>query len=531
MTPRRALLVLPVAASVIAAAVIIVLTSPGESDQRLLQASAAMETQLLRQAIVAEGPSAAVRFDRLSEGFDLALVDGLAAAPKGSRERVALLALADMGRRWRSATARALLLPGTEERAGAAARAALVERFVEQNASLQAVIRSSRDASGRVQRRTMVLFSFAIALLAAAAAGLAAARAWRRYTARVAGERRLLHEDRRHRGEQEEFARALQGARSEREAQRMLKRQLERSLDESSATVLNRNNSRNRLEAVTALRADSPLAEIMPEAEPDDCLAVRFGQPNSRAAGSSPLLACELCGALEGSVTCVPSLVGGEVIGSVLVQTPTPLDQGGQRRLSVAVGYAAPVLASMRNLKLAETRAATDALTGLANRRSAEETLGRSLAMASRTATPCAVVSFDLDHFKQVNDVYGHDKGDQLLAAVADTVSASVRASDFVARFGGEEFLVILPDTELDGALLLCEKLRAGVAALRISGVGQSPSASFGIAVFPTDGEDPETLLRGADRALYAAKEGGRNCVKALRVLDDPVTHATEAVV
>ena len=93
----------------------------------------------------------------------------------------------------------------------------------------------------------------------------------------------------------------------------------------------------------------------MPDAEPEDCLAVRFGQPQERAAGSSPLLLCELCGALAGSVTCVPSLVGGKVIGSVLVETEEPLDDAGHRRLADAVTQSAPVLASMRNLRLAET--------------------------------------------------------------------------------------------------------------------------------------------------------------------------------
>jgi diguanylate cyclase (GGDEF)-like protein len=307
--------------------------------------------------------------------------------------------------------------------------------------------------------------------------------------------------------------------RSEREAHRMLKRRLERALEDSNATVLNRNNSDNRLEAVTAVPTSSPLAITVPEAEPEDCLAVRFGQPAERAAGSAPLLACELCGALEGSTTCVPSLVGGEVIGSVLIETPAPLDDAGRGRLADAVSHAAPVLASMRNLKLAETRAATDALTGLANRRAAEETLKLMVANASRSMSPCAVAMFDLDHFKKVNDIYGHEKGDHLLAAVGDIATSTIRASDFVARFGGEEFLVVLTNTNLDGAIQACDKLRDAIAALRIPGVGQSPSASFGVATFPDDGTDPEELVRGADRALYAAKSSGRNCVRTLHDL------------
>ena len=173
------------------------------------------------------------------------------------------------------------------------------------------------------------------------------------------------------------------------------------------------------------------------------------------------------------------------MIGSVMVESEEPLDDSGQRRLADAVTQAAPVLASMRNLKLAETRAATDALTGLPNRRSAEETLKLMLANADRSVTPLAVALFDLDHFKKVNDVYGHEKGDQLLAAVSDVATSTTRASDFVARYGGEEFLVLLPNTDLAGAVLACDKLREAIAQLRVLGAGHSPSASFGVAVFP----------------------------------------------
>jgi diguanylate cyclase (GGDEF)-like protein len=222
----------------------------------------------------------------------------------------------------------------------------------------------------------------------------------------------------------------------------------------------------------------------------------------------------------------VPSLVGGEVIGSVLVETAEPLDDAGRGRLADAVSHAAPVLASMRNLKLAETRAATDALTGLANRRAAEETLKLMVANAARTLSPCAVVMFDLDHFKKVNDIYGHEKGDHLLAAVGDTATSTIRASDFVARFGGEEFLLVLTNTTLEGALLACDKLRLAISTLRIPGVAQGPSASFGLAVFPEDGTDPEELVRGADRALYAAKSSGRNCVRALQTLSTETVDA-----
>ena len=167
------------------------------------------------------------------------------------------------------------------------------------------------------------------------------------------------------------------------------------------------------------------------------------------------------------------------------------------------------MLASMRNLRLAETRAATDLLTGLPNRRSAEETLKLLLANADRSVTPLAVAMFDLDHFKKVNDVFGHEKGDQLLAAVGDVAATSTRVSDFVARFGGEEFLVLLPNTDVSGAVLALDKLREGIARLHVLGAGHSPSASFGVAVFPDDGVDAETLAARRRPGALRRQVGG----------------------
>lgn len=504
------------------AGVTVVLTADDGVNEGLVTTAETLESQLLRQALLVEngGPEDAVLFARMTRAFDLALADGIAQAPQGSSERAQLLAQARLADRWRVAATPALVSPSDDRPSGVAARQELLDRFRRESTALRHHLVRERDAARRRAHAGILLLAIGLPALAALGGGGALARRWRRQSASAAEDHRLLLEDRRYQAWQDEFTRALQGARSEREAQRMLKRQLERSLPGGSATVLNRNNSEDRLEAVTALPPNSPLADAMPDAEPEDCLAVRFGQPQERAAGSSPLLVCELCGALSGSVTCVPSLVGGEVIGSVLVETPEPLNNGARRRLGDAVTQAAPVLASMRNLRLAESRAATDALTGLPNRRSAEETLKLMLANADRSVTPLAVGLFDLDHFKKVNDVYGHEKGDQLLAAVGDVADSATRASDFVARFGGEEFLVLLSNTDLPGAILACDKLREAIAGLHVLGAGHSPSASFGVAVFPDDGADAETLVRGADRALYAAKSSGRNCVKALRSLD-----------
>ena len=517
---RRLPLVLGLLLATAAIAVALATTSVGgDRSERLLQANAAMESELLRQAVLAEGRAAAdvAGFHRTSRAFDAALSRARAATRPRSPERALVDTQAALADRWRVAATRALLASRPVD---AAERARLLHNFSAQNAALHRRVASQQAASDRDRRRIVLLVAIAFLVLVATAGGIAALRAWRRHAARVVEDKCLLLEDRRHRAEQEEFGRALQGTRTQREAQSMLKRHLERGLHDSLATVLNRNNTDNRLEAVTSVRADSPMATTLPEAEPDDCLAVRFGQPHNRAPGGDPLLPCELCGRLDAAVTCVPSLVGGEVIGSVLVETPRPLDEDGRRRLNDAVAHAAPVLASMRNLRLAETRAATDALTGLPNRRAAEETLKLMIATADRSVSGCAVALFDIDHFKHVNDEYGHEKGDHLLAAVGSTACSTVRASDFVARFGGEEFLLVLSNTDLDGALVACNKLRVAIANVRVPGIPESTTASFGVALFPGDGGTPEALLRGADRALYAAKSAGRNCVKTLRSLE-----------
>ena len=179
------------------------------------------------------------------------------------------------------------------------------------------------------------------------------------------------------------------------------------------------------------------------------------------------------------------------------------------------MSQAAPVLANLRNLAIAEMRASTDALTGLPNTRSCHDTLKRMLAHAGRTVSPLSVVVFDLDHFKQINDRFGHGAGDDVLAAVGEVVTMTLRASDFAGRHGGEEFLVLLPDTDREGALKAAEKLREAIELIDVPHVEREISASFGVATYPLDAVDGDGLLRIADRALYAAKDAGRNRVRA----------------
>jgi diguanylate cyclase (GGDEF)-like protein len=317
------------------------------------------------------------------------------------------------------------------------------------------------------------------------------------------------------------FAEVLQLARTESEAYQVVKRHLEKLVPGGRATVLNRNNSANKLEASTSVEG-TQLAETLEGADPESCIAIRGGRTHSSARGTEELMSCEVCGAVGDNVTCVPSLVGGVVIGSVLIEHPKALGHGDADYIASSIGEASPILANLRNLSIAELRAATDVLTGLPNKRSLEEAMKRMAAQATRTASPLAAVLFDLDHFKQVNDTFGHSKGDEVLAAVGDVVSAKIRASDLVGRYGGEEFLLLLPDTAREGALEVAEKLRVAIAAIHVPGVAREITASLGVAVLPDEAGEPDELVRVADRALYSAKAKGRNRVETADTHAEP---------
>jgi diguanylate cyclase (GGDEF)-like protein len=161
-----------------------------------------------------------------------------------------------------------------------------------------------------------------------------------------------------------------------------------------------------------------------------------------------------------------------------------------------------------------ELLARTDSLTNLPNRRALEEFALREMERSRRNERPLAILVIDLDHFKRINDQYGHDAGDAALGAVAKALAAVLRMQDVLARLGGEEFVVLLPDTDKQSAMMIAQRLRETIGSLRINcGHGfLSVTASLGIALFRND-DTLETALRRADRALYTAKLAGRNNV------------------
>ncbi len=170
-----------------------------------------------------------------------------------------------------------------------------------------------------------------------------------------------------------------------------------------------------------------------------------------------------------------------------------------------------------QELEDAQKEAQTDALTGLINRRGLTRAFEAQRVKAGRNRTAFSVILLDLDHFKRVNDTFGHLVGDSLLRGIARILKTRLRSKDIAARYGGEEFLLLLPETELAGAKAAADKIQKSLASKewKVKESGQSMgivTASMGIAVY-SDGESQEDLIQRADQALYVAKQTGRNKV------------------
>lgn len=174
---------------------------------------------------------------------------------------------------------------------------------------------------------------------------------------------------------------------------------------------------------------------------------------------------------------------------------------------------------ALANLQLREQlreQSIRDPLTGLFNRRYMEETLKRELQRANRYQYPIGVVMLDIDHFKQFNDTWGHDGGDAVLRAIGLFLQEHIRGSDVACRYGGEEFILILPDAPLEDTYHRAHELRAGIKDLQIQHNGQqlpTVTTSVGVASFPVHGVTIEEVIKVADTALYQAKTGGRDQV------------------
>ena len=213
-------------------------------------------------------------------------------------------------------------------------------------------------------------------------------------------------------------------------------------------------------------------------------------------------------------VACIPLTAQGESLGWLYLSAP---GEGPLPKLAVAVAAADQLALALANLRLRQSLrdlSVRDPLTGLFNRRYLSESLTREIARGRRRGKPVSVMAFDLDHFKDFNDRYGHPAGDLVLVAFARLLQANSRSEDIACRQGGEEFVLILPEMETAVAMRRAADLMKVLARLELMHEGQllpALTTSIGLAVFPTHADTPEALLALADQALYAAKSQGRN--------------------
>jgi diguanylate cyclase (GGDEF)-like protein/PAS domain S-box-containing protein len=252
--------------------------------------------------------------------------------------------------------------------------------------------------------------------------------------------------------------------------------------------------------------------------EPASCWALRTGHPHLVLTGDSTA-PCAHAAGVKNTYLCTPILAQGETLGIVHFQATDEAPKMDASELSFKTTFAAQVGLSIANIRLREalrTQSVRDALTGLYNRRYLEETLEREVRRAARAAQSLGFLMIDLDHFKNFNDTYGHDAGDAVLRETALFLAKGIRAEDFVCRFGGEEFVVILPTADLESSRARGERLRLKMRELTIMYQGKSlgmVTISVGVAAFPEHGTSPKELMAAADAALYQAKRGGRDLV------------------
>jgi diguanylate cyclase (GGDEF)-like protein len=221
------------------------------------------------------------------------------------------------------------------------------------------------------------------------------------------------------------------------------------------------------------------------------------------------------------SLLVLPLVSADEAVGTLTLASRERLRfrKDVREMLGVIANQVATSLQNAMMYKKMETMATTDGLTGLTNHRTFQERFAQLLERSARHNHRAAMLLLDIDHFKKVNDTYGHPIGDEVLRQVAQVLAKAVRVIDIPARYGGEEFAIVLESTDLDGALALAERIREDVGRLEVptdKGV-LVVTTSIGVAAFPDDATEQPALIERADMALYHAKQGGRNRVVSYR--------------
>jgi diguanylate cyclase (GGDEF)-like protein len=316
----------------------------------------------------------------------------------------------------------------------------------------------------------------------------------------------------------------LQSCKSLDELYQMVGQFLSRLLPDCAGSLYIYANSRDVLDSAKVWNGGQKTTAI----HPDDCWGLRRGRMYTFGENEIDFPCTHVGINGPSHYCCIPILAHGETIGLLhltnTVEGRSKEAVAEQRRLGLVC--AEQISLAIANAKLRDQlrdQSIRDALTGMFNRRYMLETSRREFSRAARSGQNVSILSMDIDHFKKFNDNHGHDAGDTVLRAVADCLKSSFQDEDVVCRFGGEEFVAILPGTPIEAAAQRAEEVRAKIEAMVVRYVdGNLPrvTISIGVASFPQSGDNFQAAMKAADEALYSAKDGGRNKVQSTKQPD-----------
>lgn len=319
----------------------------------------------------------------------------------------------------------------------------------------------------------------------------------------------IINEERRQVAQMGDF---LQSCRTNDEVYQLVQQNIPHMFPGTHGALGITSNSRNLIDVATTWGEEHSTLTQFP---PEDCWAMRRGKIHAITAGA-PEPDCSHLTARMPELVCMPLMAHGETLGVFYIATITR-GYFSERRLLLLRTVCEQISLALANMKLQETlrlQTLRDPLTQLYNRRYMESSLERELLRARRNKQALAVLMLDIDHFKRFNDTFGHDAGDALLKEFGKLLQRNVRGEDIACRYGGEEFIIILPTASLEIAQKRAEKILTDTRALEVTHHHQplgTVTASIGLAVFPGHGEEVEPLVKAADKALYTAKHQGRD--------------------
>ena len=284
---------------------------------------------------------------------------------------------------------------------------------------------------------------------------------------------------------------------------------------ETSGRLLVINNSKTEVQSVSDFGKNISCKSAFP---PEECWALRRSQAHLVNTEETALLCQHLQEPFPKEYVCVPLAAQSKLVGMIHVSSDVRGKiRDREKKLAGLIGE--QIALALANLRLRETlknQSIRDVVTGLFNRRYLEEALEREIGRIERSNRKLAVLMLDIDHFKQFNDKFGHESGDRILFEIGSLLNNSIRKGDTACRYGGEEMVLLFPETGMEEAKRMAEKIRELVKTLKISHLNTSlglVTISIGVALFPDDGKTALEVLRTADLALYHAKHTGRDRV------------------